>query len=73
MVKAKCYVSKTGVQLVIPHCPLCGGEHFHGTGGDPDHPLLGHRVPHCLDSELHGEGYELVLEDEKAGDAASRN
>ncbi len=45
--------------LTVLRCPYCGRRHYHGGGNGPT-PLLGFRVPHCLDGP-HPD-YELVLE-----------
>jgi hypothetical protein len=58
---------------VVPCCPLCGREHWHGggeLGGDPRR-LLGHRVAHCGEEDVPPHrlqrGYVLVESAEKVG------
>ena len=43
--------------LVVPVCPICCGEHFHG-GGFGDAPSFGHRASHCGRGD--SQGYILV-------------
>ncbi|MDQ3227521.1 MAG: hypothetical protein M3Q50_12920 [Chloroflexota bacterium] len=44
-------------ELTVVRCCYCGRRHYHGGGNGPT-PLLGFRVPHCLDGR-HPD-YELM-------------
>lgn len=48
-----------GWSLVVPECPFCEREHFHGGGDGPEPERDGHRVAHCYESP--SAGYRLVL------------
>lgn len=54
-------------QWHVPHCPLCGGEHWHGAGdpGDDPRAYLDHRAAHC------GGGEYVLVEKTHAFDAES--
>jgi hypothetical protein len=65
-----------GLEIVCPFCRITKGRgkgkprhHYHGTGGDPG-PNYGHRVAHCVPTDLPPElrerkaslGYYIVDE-----------
>ncbi len=60
--KAIATLSADGVHWIVPHCPICGREHYHGAGGPgANHAeYLGHRVAHCAGQHAGTHGYVLV-------------
>ena len=60
--KAIATLSADGVHWIVPHCPICGREHYHGAGGPgANHAeYLGHRVAHCAGRYEDLRGYILI-------------